>query len=613
MKSLFVSRKGVSLAMAALLGWGGVGEVLAADVETATLDKIVVSATKTPHTLGDVPVAAEVITREELQERNVKTLQEALERIPSLKVHSTAGYNNRGLVSLQGLDPRHTLVLIDGQRVQGGHENAMDIQQVSIDMIERIEVVKGPASALYGSEAVGGVINIITRGASKTPEFSGSLGMGSRGTMVGTVSAGAGSEHIGGHVSYTYRESEGLDLTEGDDPPTYDDYYEHILQGALSFDLSDNTELSIRPYYSYQVATDTAPELSQERYGVNTLFKWEPDDLSNVTLRGSYFSYHNLTQEDPTDTDTILSNTEFEASYSRLLLNTHLVTAGYQYWLDDRDSESQDLFVDQETHSVYMQDEIDLSPVVLVLGGRLDMHENWGEEFNPRAALMYKATDKLTFRTSIGTAFKAPSLLKIYGFRHVPMIAVGNPDLKPETSVGYQAGVDYQFCEGVRIGVSGFRNDIEDLIKTEVNFPFMTFSNVEEAMTQGVELNLEGCLNDDISATLGYSYLDTENKLTGKELTQRPDHRLTAGIDVKLPSADTSLRFETFYTGERWNDDDNTEKLDDYWIFNASATKEIGEHAEVFVKVDNVFDKKDVEDEDYVIGREFFAGVRMNL
>lgn len=587
---------------------------------SARVDKIIVGATKTPHTLGDVPVAADVVTREELQERNVRTVQEALENVTGMAVEAVASmYNERGgLVSMQGLEPRHTLILIDGQRLQGGHQNAIDMQQISIEMIERIEIVKGPASALYGSEAMGGVINIVTRDAPKKPEFSGSLGIGTRGTMIGRVSAGTGNEHVGAHVNYTYGETEGIN--KDNDP-----FQEHILQGTFSINLAERAKLKVKPYYSIHEATALDPEVTQERYGGSTLLTWEPDELSSIKLRGSYFSYHNLAEDE--STDTILSNTEFEATFSRLLFSTHLVTAGYQYWLDDRDSESQQLFLNQDTHSIYLQDEIDLSPVVFVLGGRLDFHDLWGEEFNPRASLMYKANDKLTFRASVGTAFKAPSLLKLYGFTHpgsITMYAIGNPDLKPEKSVGYQAGIDYQICKGASANVSVFRNDIEDLIDTKVQFfppgpPWlwqygeMTFSNVEEAMTQGVEVNLRSCVTNNITARLGYTYLDTENKLTGMELTYRPNHKLAAGVHVDIPDFGARLDFETFYTGERWEDDDNTMKLDDFWIFSASAAKEVGEHAEVFVKVDNVFNEKNIEDDYNIDGREFFAGVKLNF
>ena len=131
------------------------------------LEKTVVTATKTEHTLGDVPVAAEVITKEEIKAKNIKTVQDALIHLTGIKIRKSCGsWGNKGNVQMQGLDAKHTLILVDGQRYYGGH-GAVDIHSISIEMIERIEVIKGPASALYGSDAIGGVVNIITRSAPK--------------------------------------------------------------------------------------------------------------------------------------------------------------------------------------------------------------------------------------------------------------------------------------------------------------------------------------------------------------------------------------------------------------------------------------------------------------
>lgn len=576
----------------------------------ATVDKIVVSATKTPHTLGDVPVAAEVITREELLEENVQTVQQALEKVTGITVEANSGsWGNKGNVMIHGLNARHTLVLIDGQRILGGHQNAVDFQQISIEMIERIEILKGPSSALYGSDAMGGVINIITRGAPDKPEFSGSLAMGTRSTTIGNVSAGAGSGKVGGRVNYTYRESEGVDKE-------VDPYHEHILQGTLSFDLSDKMELDIKPYYSYHDMEKQ--DRYQERYGFNTFFKWQPDEYSTARIRGSLFNYHHWTED--RGTDYVLDDYELEIGYSRLLFEKHLVSAGYEFWQEERDDESKSLFVDQNLHSFYLQDEIDLSPVVLVLGARLDAHESWGEEISPKASLMYKASNELTFRASVGTAFKAPSLLKLYGdWMMGPYMVHANPDLKPEKSLGYQAGAEYAFSKNVTGKVSLFRNELEDLIDTRIvkagpRPPWdMYYENVDEAMTQGVEVNLNAHLNSNISARAGYTLLDTENKLTGKELARRPDHKFFAAMDFKIPTADIRMCIESLYTGERWDNAENTVRLDDFWIWSVSAAKEFSEHTEVFVKVNNIFDEKDIEDEYDIDGVELLAGVRVNL
>jgi outer membrane receptor for ferrienterochelin and colicins len=608
MKSAF-TRKSISRALAVVLVGASLGEASAAGPDDPALDKIVVTATKTPHTLGDVPVAAEVITREELEARNVQTLQEALEQQTGLIVESnSSGWGDKGKVSIHGMDQRHTLVLVDGQRVLGGHQDGIDLQQISIGMVERIEILKGPASALYGSDAMGGVINIITRPASEKPGFSGALTMGSRSSTIGEVSASGGSEKVRTRINYTYRESDGVDKE-------FDIYEEHILQGTVSLDLSERVDIDLKPYYSFHDMREQ--ERRQERIGFNALAGWRPDDVSSWTFRGSVFDYSQWTLDRTTDYG--LRDYEMEAGYSRALGDTHLVTAGYQLWSQERDDEGKNMQIDQVLHSFYVQDEIDLSPVVLVLGGRIDMHDDWGEEFNPRAAIKYSATDDLTLRASVGTAFKAPSLLKLYGdWMMGPYMVYANPDLEPETSIGYQAGAQYRVSDGVSASVSLFRNEIENLIATRIvkmgpSQWEMYWENVDEAVTQGVEVNLASRVNDNISARLGYTYLDTENKLTGRELTYRPDHKLTAGIDVRIPDADARLHFETSYTGERWENDDNTVLLDDYWIFSASAAKEIGEYAEVFVKVDNVFDKKDIEDEYDIDGRAFFAGIKMSI
>ena len=609
MKLQFNNRKGVSLALVLLLVAGLSGRA-SAELRSETVDKIVVSATKTPHTLGDVPVAAEVITREELLEENVQTVQQALEKVTGLAVEANSGsWGNKGNVMIRGLDMRHTLVLIDGQRILGGHQNAIDLQQISIEMIERIEILKGPASALYGSDAVGGVINVITRGAPDKPEFSGSLAVGTRGTTIGTASAGTGSGKVGGRVNYTYRESDGVDKE-------FDPYREHILQGTLSFDLSDKTDIDLKPYYSYNEMSKQ--DRYQERYGLNALFKWQPDEVSTVRVRGSLFDYHHWTED--RDTDYVLDDYALEVGYSRVLFERHLVTAGYEFWQEEREDESKSLSVDQNLHSFYLQDEIDLSPVVVVLGARLDAHESWGEEINPKASVMYEASDALTFRASVGTAFKAPSLLKLYGdWMMGPYMVHANPDLKPEKSLGYQAGAEYAFSKDVTGKVSLFRNELEDLIDTRIvkagpRPPWdMYYENVDEAMTQGVEVNLNAHLNDNISARAGYTLLDTENKLTGKELVRRPDHKFFAAMDFRIPVADIRMCIESLYTGERWDDAENTVRLDDFWIWSVSAAKEFNEHTEVFVKVNNIFDEKDIKDEYDIDGLELLAGLRVDL
>ncbi len=580
-----------------------------AETQASELDKIVVSATKTPHTLGDVPVDAEVITREELLQRNVQTAQQALEQTTGLYIGKNSnGWGSKGTVGMYGLVAKYSLVLVDGQRLLGGHQNAIDLQQISVEMIERIEILKGPSSALYGSDAVGGVVNIITRKGADKPEFSGSLAMGSRGTAIGSISGGAGSEKLKTRLNYTYRESDGVNKHA-------DSYDEHILQGTMSLRLADKAELTLNPYYSFQDMPDQ--QTTQERYGVHAMLDWKPDDVSSLKLRGSLFDFSYKTQTD----DTVLDNYELELLYSRLLLDRHLVTGGYGFWNERRNYVprlAQNSKIEQTLNSFYLQDEIDLSPVVLVLGARVDSHERWGDEINPKASVMYKASDALKFRVSAGRAFKAPTLLSLYDEWMMGSITVHpNPDLKPEKSVGYQAGVEYAFSRDIVTKATWFRNDLDDMIKSTVSrrggAMHMDYENINKAMTQGVELNLDARFSKAVSAKLGYTWLDTEDKNSGKKLTYSPSGKFFSGLDFRIAPAGLLLGLEASYTGERYTDAANTEKLGGFWVCNASLTKKFTENAELFVRIDNLFGEKNITDEYDLDGTEFLAGMRVKL
>ena len=159
--------------------------------EVVELEKTVITATKTMHTLGDVPVAAEVITKEEIKAKNIKTVQDALKYLSGIKVDKfCGGWGDKGKMQIQGLSANYTLILVDGQKYHGGHGEGVDLHSIPIEMIERIEILKGPASALHGSDAIGGVINIITKSAPKKPMFSASTSFGTRNTQVHEASGG---------------------------------------------------------------------------------------------------------------------------------------------------------------------------------------------------------------------------------------------------------------------------------------------------------------------------------------------------------------------------------------------------------------------------------------
>lgn len=616
-------RRSVLKSVMCLLGLVAFNQVQAQEKqEEFNLGQVVVTATKTKHTLRDVPAEAEVITEKEIKARNIKTVQEALEYLTGVKVDKTCGsWGNKGNVEMLGLGPQHTLILVDGQRVLGGM-NAVDLQQISTEMVERIEVVKGPASALYGSDAMGGVINIITKGAPKKPMASASTSFGSRGRQIHEVTAGTKKGKLGIFTDYTYRKSNGIHKE-------WDQYWEHIFHGSLQYDFTPNSKLTLKPYYSFHKMREH--DRRQERFGLNSIWDWKPDELSKLRLRGSYFYYRHKSNPmyfgplfPPHISHWTNHSYESEIDYSRLLFDRHTLTTGYEFWREDQDDKGKDFNKDQTIHSFFIQDEINLKPFTFVLGTRIDHHDKWGTQFNPKASLLYKVTDNFKLRGSIGRAFRGPTLVKLYAdnWRMGPYLVHANPDLKPEKSIGYQLDAEYVFSRKLLVKLSLFRNDVKDLIDYRTvrhfypwhapKFPWdMYWENVDKAKTQGIELNLVSQIMDNLNANLGYTYLDTENKKTNKELTYRPRHKLTLMLNYKVPEIGLNVDLEGKYMGKRYDSDYN--RLGGYTVFNLALTKDIGKHAQLFARADNILGRKNIPDEYDIDGTEFLGGLRVKF
>lgn len=569
---------------------------------------ILVTATKTEHSLGDVPVAAEVITKEEIKAKNIKNVQDVLSYLSGFQVTRSSGsWGNKGNVQIQGLGSEHALILVDGQKYHSGH-GGTDIHSIPVNMVEKIEVVKGPASALYGSDAIGGVVNIITKSAlARRPNFSISGGYGSRNTQVyeGTGSFSKGK--FGSSLNFTRRQSDGIS-------PDTDKYDENIIQGSLEYAFTPDIKLSLKPYYSEQKMK--YQERTQKRLALNSQFEWKPDDLSKFNFRGSIFDYKHQTADKKSNWET--NNYEIELNYSRVVFNKHILIGGYHLQKENIDDEGKEYEADQTIHSFFIQDESIFGPLTAVLGTRVDHHDRWGTEINPKLNVMYKITENIKLRAFVGKAFRSPPLVRLYGdnWSMGPYLVKANPDLKPEKSIGYQIGTEIRFSSHVLTSLSFFRNDVKDLISYRIERrgrpPWnMYWENVNEAVTQGVEVNLTSKIMSNLTGKIGYTFLDTEDKNTGNELVYRPKHTLKLTMNWKIPAIGSNINLGGLYFGKRFGDRENTEIYDPYIVINLSLTKDITRYGRLFLRIDNVFNKKEVLDEYDIHGTQFFGGLEL--
>jgi outer membrane receptor for ferrienterochelin and colicins len=580
-----------------LLGLMGLPGVVGAEetVEADLSEVLVTTSTKTEHQESEVPVKVDVITHEELEAANVQTAQEALNLLPGVNV------NGDGCLRVRGMEGRQTLILIDGQRYYGGHDG-IDISNIPVETIEQIEVVKGPASALYGSEAIGGVINIITKKKAKGGTFA--LKSGTRQSRIYDASTGFGGGKFNGIVNASYREADrAANETAG--------YDEKLVNLNLGYNFNPQSKLDFSPYYSKRYQEYDAR--THEREGLNLNWKYTPDELSRLYIRGSLLTYKQWT--DNRKTDQITDSHEAEVGYSRLIGGQDLLTVGAQYHLENIEDCGKKYEKNQNINSFFIQDERDLNSLQIILGTRVDHHELWGSEINPNLSVAYPFNGRGRIRASVGRAFAAPVLSKLYAsdYKMGSYLVHANPDLKPEKSLGYQLGIDYELTERVNLETTLFRNDVDDLLSNTITtisgVKHMYWVNIGEATTEGAEVNLRVRCSESLKSVWGYTYLKATNQETGKELVERPRNVFSLTLDWQAPFG-TQVQLAGKYTGIRYSNTANTTKLDNYTTVDLSLEHKLTNQYGINFKAKNLLDEEEIDDAYALDGREYYVGLK---
>ncbi|KXO83737.1 TonB-dependent receptor plug domain-containing protein [Stutzerimonas stutzeri] len=574
-----------------------------AAAETTELNPMVVTATRSSVSLADAPAAMTVITAEQIRARGATNLLEALRGTPGITLNGRQ-VGGRKTLSIRGAEDRHTLVLIDGRRISStddtiGHSD-YQYGWVGIEQIERIEVVRGPMSALYGSEAIGGVINIITRQAQR--EWSGGVtlrgdvGQGDTGNGHRLAARASGplaeSLDVAMAVEEVRREStpweqdrrvsemEGQDRQTGSLAISY-----RPFEGqTLKLDLLRSDETRDRDqqyaYYARPIYLDTY-ELERRQNSLAWNADWG-DLQSQLRFTRSEFDVtnkrtHNLA---PTRPQSIRDDV-WDGSLNFHIGEDHALTVGGEH--RDERLENAGLIggSDSATHqAVFIQDEIALATGwALTLGARLDDHEIFGRETSPRAWLVWRATPELTFKAGYGEAFRAPTLKQIspnYVGAEGPHTFLGNADIKPETSRSFELGVDWHDERGAYTA-NLYRNEIDDLIyyrrlRTEPGIPPRTiyqYDNIEQARIEGLELTGRRELGYGIALGATVNWMDPRDARTDAKLNGRPEFTATPSLEWTMAKWNALVQWE--YIGKQYLEGSNgQERAPGYSVVNAS-------------------------------------------
>lgn len=576
-----------------------------------------------------VAASITVIGREEIERKQWRTLAQALEEVPGVNVVQSGGPGKLTSVFMRGTNSGHTLVLMDGIELTDPSlpNPGFDVGHFLTENVERIEVLRGPASSLYGSEAIGGVINIVTRKGEGRPSASAWGEVGAYNTSQGAVGL-RGAGRLGNYsLDYSTLHTRGFSVTPsrlgGHERDGYDN---RTLSGRLGLRPMDDLELDLfGRFIDTETELDAAPDDPTSEEKTSQLFLRAEGRLARAGGRWRQTFGASLTDHDrddsnpaePGDPDSSNGGSDgtrlaFDWKHDVRINADHLLTLGMETEREsvDANAEFRSAFgsFESRTHestrtsAVFAQEQFSFGDRLFGTAAlRLDHHDDFGSHTTYRLAAAYLHRETGTkLRGSVGTGFKAPPLADLYGTAQIGSFPVfrGNPDLEPEKSVGWEIGVEQALLQGhVRLGTTYFHSRIRDLI--EFTPAFDSKENRERAEIYGLESFIHAELTERLSLRLDHTYTMAEDDETGEDLLRRPKHKITGSAELRALDR-VLLSASAIYIGPRKDIDAVTfdrKTLGGFTVVNVAATVTVSHGWRVFGRIDNLFDK-DYEDPD---------------
>lgn len=657
------------------------------------LDPVIISATRTIRQLSSLPMPVTLISKKQIKQTGATRLRDILLEQTGINfVTDQSGFTG---VQLQGLSAEYTMIMIDGIPIVGRSSGNLDLDRITINNIKQIEIVKGPSSSLYGSEALGGVINIIT----EKPKYD---------TLKGDVSfftRGGAREELDLNGNLVYKKNKlglitsinsnsggAFDLSPQTQGNTTEAYQNYTASLQLTYDFSDKLRLLTSQRYFLETQNIINKQID---WNANT----ELHHILNDTwsLDYTFYATRFKTESQFNGNTSLFNQTLFRpeirttANFIKSTLNAGI---GVNF-----DALERTFFTKKETFNAkYVFVQYDFHPTEnmnTVIGARFDSHNKYKSAFSPKISSTYSINNWLTAKGSVGFGFKAPDFRQLFfnflnnsggyivlGTRTLhelygdePNVSVLNKDLKPESSIGYNLGFQVKPTSDIKVNINFFRNDIKDLINTialekptntAIGTPVLPgigtgtsvfyYENRDEVFTQGVELDINYKISDNLRFIGGYQYLEAKDKeqlnlinsgtVFFRRTPSSPSELLTKQDYFGLPNRSRhTANAKLFYTNVKHKFNANIRALyrSKYALFDTNNSQNIIDVYDDFVAgnlqinlavdktfldvvnlqvgVDNLFDERGMENESafpnndavLFLGRTIYSRIQFNF
>lgn len=584
-------------------------------IPTYTGDEIVVTATRTPKPVRELLNDTSVITQEQIALAGTASLTELLRSQPGIEFTSNGGMGSTSSIYIRGTNPNHALVLIDGMRVNSATAGSTALEKISLNQIERIEILRGPGSHLYGSEAIGGVVQIFTKSGKGAAGFNASAGIGSDNLQ--SLSVGGHSQV--GATSFSLQVShlgtDGFSATNSSNTsyfnPDNDGYRNTSLSGKVSREIDQDNEVGATAFYSNGTTHyDSSPktfdfrnEQTLSAYGLYSRNRFLPDWQSQLRLGSSMDKLLTLATNGTwgqirTDQDQLQWQNDIATRVGLVTLGTERVeqhiTSDTAYSLKDRTIQA---------YFAGYQGKFDAHSMQLNL--RSDQNSQYGTHVTKSLGYGYQINPQWRANGSVGTAFRAPSFNDLYW--PSSQYGAGNPNLRPERAINQEVSLHYS--SGLHeTSLTHFENRITDLIDWAETSPFFYQpSNVSKARITGTTLSYAGKLGEHrVHASATWQKPVDAN--SGLLLNRRAKETATLGIEH--PLGNWLLGTDIIASGMRYDDIANTKKMGGYAVLNLSANYAYSKDMKFLLRLNNSLDKQYELVRTYnTPGRNIFLGV----